>query len=300
MDARLFEFDQPVQGGFFQKLFRQTKIIFKYAQLSRDGIPYSTTEGSFYLPTAIIFYDVDDANFPSEFYFIAKIGQQLELRQCDAGLGVKWFQIPDLHHAVTDSKVIQKIGDSFTQLKEKVIQQFKDRPIPTPIQTAQEDEESPDLNEEQKQAYRELAEICLKNHPRKNIALAQIEQLKQEDDDFFSTIGQLRDDLFKENIRLFVSMDWKQEVSDLEWHLSKILKDNWQLDIELPNAMQFGENAIVSDDEVFATYDTVLHSQGLKIGYLDIDSDSYVFMVHPIQATEAVKKNIEIIGYQYQ
>lgn len=156
------------------------------------------------------------------------------------------------------------------------------------------------MNEEQKQAYRELAEIFLKNHPRKNIALAQIEQLKQEDDDFFSTIGQLRDDLFKENIRLFVSMDWKQEVSDLEWHLSKILKDNWQLDIELPNAMQFGENAIVSDDEVFATYDTVLHSQGLKIGYLDIDSDSYVFMVHPIQATEAVKKNIEIIGYQYQ
>ena len=57
---------------------------------------------------------------------------------------------------------------------------------------------------------------------------------------------------------------------------------------------------IESFDEIFTTYDTALHPHGLKIGYVDMDSDSYVFMVHPIQATEAVKKNIEIIGYQYQ
>ena len=65
-------------------------------------------------PKAIIFYDNDNYAFPTEFYFIAKLGDEIELRKCNGGKDVKWFQIPDLHKEVTvddDSGMItRRIG----------------------------------------------------------------------------------------------------------------------------------------------------------------------------------------------
>ena len=79
-EHRLYEFSSP-ESGFFQRLFGKDNACFHYVQLSKDGIPYTTHEGSFFLPVSLIFYDVDDANFPSLFYFVAKLGDQFELRQ---------------------------------------------------------------------------------------------------------------------------------------------------------------------------------------------------------------------------
>ena len=128
-EHRLYEFSSP-ESGFFKRLFGKDNACFRYVQLSKDGIPYTTREGSFFLPISLIFYDMDDANFPSLFYFIAKLGDQLELRQCQAGQGVQWFQIPDLHEEVTDPKIIHKVKNSLSALKEKTAIEFANRPLP--------------------------------------------------------------------------------------------------------------------------------------------------------------------------
>lgn len=297
-EHQLYEFSTS-ESGFFQRLFGRDKTCFRYVQLSKDGIPYTTQQGSFFLPVSLIFYDVDDACFPTQFYFIAKLDGQLELRQCQAGQGVQWFQIPDLHHKVTDPKIIHKVKNSLSALKEKTAIEFANRPLLEHSEIEEDLEEYPELDEHLKLAYAQLAEICLKQHPRKSAALDYIHLMKNTDDDFFSSIGQLMDDLWQENIRLFVSMDWKQEVTDLEWHLQNMLKDNWQLELILPDLALLGDDAVVSEDGVFELYNQVVLGQGLKLGFVDMDSDSYVFMLHPVDEIEAVKKAVETIGYRY-
>lgn len=310
-EQNLFEFSAPEPVGFFKKFFGQSaKPQFKFVRLTRDGFPYNTSEGDFYLPVALIFYDVDDANFPSEFYFVAKIGEQLELRKCQAGKGVKWYQIPDLHEAVTDSSIIQKIEQSFITLNQEVVRIYQTKPEPKSGQNQQpnheviepeEDEEFEDLEPELKDAYLKLADIALKNHPYKGLVVEQIQQLKQADEDgFFSPLDALIEHLWREDIRLFVSMDWKQEVADLQWHLENILKDNWQIEAQLPDAnTQFEQDATVSDDGVFALYNQALLPHGLIIGHIDTDSDAYVFLVHAIQDMTIAQKNVEVLGYRY-
>ena len=111
---------KPILSSSFFGLLKSTKETFKTVRISRDGINYNTEEGNFYLPKAIIFYDNDDYNFPSEFYFISKLGDKIELRKCNGGKDVKWFQIPDLHREVTDSKIVSKIENTILEVKKLV------------------------------------------------------------------------------------------------------------------------------------------------------------------------------------
>ena len=53
---------------------------FKHAVVWNTEKPHTTYEyGDFYLPKAIVFFDVKDAYFPSDYYFIVNIDGQLEL-----------------------------------------------------------------------------------------------------------------------------------------------------------------------------------------------------------------------------
>ena len=303
-EQNLFEIFVAEPVGFFKKLLGQSsaKSQFRFVHLSRDGFPYSTSEGDFYLPVALIFYDIDDANFPSEFYFIAKIEAQLELRKCQAGKDVKWYQIPALHEAVTDSATIQKIEQSFFALRQEVERVYKSKPDPNHEVIESEDHgELDNLEPEQKNAYLKLVDIALQNHSKRVVVIEHIQQLKQTDEEgFFSPLDELIEYLWQEDIRLFVNMDWKQEATDLQWHLEYILKDNWQIETQLPDAnTQFGQDATVSNDGVFTVYNQGLLPHGLTIGQIDTDSDAYIFLVHRVQDTDIVRKHVEKIGYQY-
>ncbi len=102
---RSFEVGPDASGGYSD--------WFKTIQISVDGKHYnSVPEGYFYLPNAIIFYDRNDFVFPSLFYFIAQIGNQLEIRSAEGGEYVKWHHIADLHRPVDDASIILKIENS--------------------------------------------------------------------------------------------------------------------------------------------------------------------------------------------
>jgi hypothetical protein len=82
---------------------------FRFFHASNDGIYYKSGKGTFYLPKALMFYDADDFVFPSTFYFIALIGNELEIRYVNGGSGIEWFHIPELHKEVKDTKIIKKM-----------------------------------------------------------------------------------------------------------------------------------------------------------------------------------------------
>ena len=86
---------------------------FRHMLISNRARHYDAgQQGKFYLPEAIIFCDVKDHIFPSQYHFIAKIGDRLEIRSSSGGEGVEWFQTPDMHRHVTESSIIVKMHNS--------------------------------------------------------------------------------------------------------------------------------------------------------------------------------------------
>lgn len=300
-----FELQDGISSSFFG--FVKSRIEnFKIVRLSRDGIHYKASEGNFYLPTAIIFCDLEDAAFPSEFYFIAKIENQIELRQCNAGKDIKWFQIPKLHKSVDDPKILIKVENSLAEIK-KLVETTHNKQVDIvrkqkEIEERQKAEASRQyLNNVQKEAYKELTELCVYNNSNKEKILKFIETLKNYDKDseYFTTLNYFMDFLDEERLHFIMRMDWKAGIEDLEWLLQSVLENNHSLTIELPKPEDYEKNASVSYDNVFEDFDRPLRKSGLQLGFIDTQSDEYIAILHKIQDKEKVEIAVNKIGYDY-
>lgn len=98
-------------------LFKRKPLAFKHVSIWNETKKHPTIEyGSFFMPETIVFYDNKDGYFPSIYYFIAKINQQLDICQSRAGADTAWFQQPELHSELTDQKVIERIEKSIEEL----------------------------------------------------------------------------------------------------------------------------------------------------------------------------------------
>ena len=90
---------------------------FKYAVVWNTEKPYTTYEyGDFYLPKSIVFFDEKDAYFPSDYYFIVNIDNQLELSHSRAGADTTWYEQPQLRSKVTNPKLIKRFEKSIKEL----------------------------------------------------------------------------------------------------------------------------------------------------------------------------------------
>lgn len=297
---------KPVSSSSFFGLFKSTKETFKTVIISRDGINYNATEGNFYLPKAIIFYDNEDYNFPSEFYFISKLGDKIELRKCNGGKDVKWFQIPDLHKEVTDRRIVSKIENTILEVR-KLVETTHNKQIDIDKKKKREEElrkieeNRPLLHEVQKNAYKELTELCINLNPKKNDVITFIEKLKNYDNDseYYTTLNYAMDFLDDNSIPFILRLDWKAGIEDLEWVLKSSLKENYNLSINLPNESDYEENASVSFDNVFEDFNKPIKQKGLQMGFIDTQSDEYIIVLHKITDKDKVEKVIKEIGYDY-
>ncbi len=300
-----FEF-QDLEKTYFFGFLKSKKEIFKFVKFRRDGFHYKTSEGNFYLPNSLIFYDVKDAVFPSEFYFIAKINDQIELRKCNGGEEVKWFQIPELHKTVNDLKVFSKIKRTLEEIK-KLVETTHNKKIDIEREKKEKEEkqkmeaERPYLNSIQKEAYRKLTKLCVYDHSNKEKILQFIETLKNYDGDseYETTLNYFMDFLDEEPLNFIMRMDWKAGIEDLEWLLASRLKNNYNLLLDLPKAENYNKRATVSEEQVFKDFDKPLREKGLQLGFIDTQSDEYVVVLHKIKHKEEVEKIIHKIGYNY-
>ncbi|MFK8281532.1 hypothetical protein [Capnocytophaga cynodegmi] len=91
---------------------------FKYAVVWNHDKVHNTAEyGDFYLPRAIVFFDVKDAYFPSEYFFVVNIDDNLEISHCRAGADTSWYQQPELRREVTDNKIVRRMEKSVVELQ---------------------------------------------------------------------------------------------------------------------------------------------------------------------------------------
>ncbi|WP_299250581.1 hypothetical protein [uncultured Cytophaga sp.] len=285
--------------------------LFKNVQLIRDFFRYHNEEhGSFFLPSAIVFYDVLDYNFPTEFFFIVKVVNEVELRSCQAGEGVEWFQIPELHKAVTDPEIILKVENTILEVmrlaaeiyRKKTELEEKVEELKTEAKAKKKAEAKRTyLNDTQKKAYQELTELCVYKNSSKVKILKRIEKLKNYDDDeeYYTTLNYFMEFLEEKDLNFIMRMDWKAEIEDLEWLLKKNLKDNYDVKPNLPKPENYDENASVSSDGVFQDYDQSLRENGLQLGFIDTQSDEYIVILHKVEDKEKIETAVNQIGYEY-
>ncbi|AMD84373.1 hypothetical protein SAMN05444369_12025 [Capnocytophaga haemolytica] len=108
-------FELPQKSGGL--LFWRREKGFKYAVIWNNEKPHTTYEyGDFYLPKAIVFFDEKDAYFPSDYYFIVSIDNQLELSHSKAGADTTWYEQPILRREVTNPKLIKRFERSMKEL----------------------------------------------------------------------------------------------------------------------------------------------------------------------------------------
>jgi len=108
------ESDRTKKSFDFLSFFGGTPKCFDYFSVlnegrENNGLVYKTSEGEFFLPKSLIFCDTFDFSVPYVFYFIALIGDKLEIRYVNHSKDTKWFDIPDLHKEVTDAKIIGRM-----------------------------------------------------------------------------------------------------------------------------------------------------------------------------------------------
>jgi hypothetical protein len=119
------------------------------------------------------------------------------------------------------------------------------------------------------------------------------------DDEYLTTLNCVMSFLDEQDIRFILRLDWKAGVEDLEWLLGLSLKDNFNLNIELPKPEKYGPKASISFDNVFEDFGIPLKAHGLQMGFIDTQSDEYVLVVHKISDQGRVSNAVKQIGYDY-
>ena len=301
IDGNFFEFQNTVKS-FFAGLTKKGPTEFYNAQLTRDGIYYKTKGKTFFLPSSIIFYDEFDYNFPSEFYFIAKIKDSLELRKCNGGKDVEWFQIPELHKPVDDLNILKRVEKTLAELKELAEINLNER-INTELKKKELEEALRSkknilpLSKSQKEGYHELISLCVSEESCKKAINEFLETLKAEYQE--TALLDLICFLEEEEFNFIMRMDWCAEISDLESLLYNNIASNYNLKINLPKAANYSEEATVSFDNVFQDYDQALLEHSLQLGFIDTQSDEYIAILHKIQDKERVEQAVKKIGFNY-
>jgi len=300
-DSKNFEI-QSKRKSLLYELFKPEPPAFRNVQLTRDGISYEARGTSFFLPSSIILYDVLDFNFPTEFYFIARIGNSLELRKCNGGRGIEWFQIPELHKPVRDKRIWKRVERTLSELKTQAESHLEKR-----ISTEQRDPglQEPSgkenstltLTKDQKEGYHELILLCIKDDSRKKEIHTFLENPESEYNEII--LIDLIAFLEEHEYAFIMRMDWAAEVSDLISLLYKNLEKNYDLKIELPEPENYGSEATVAFDNVFEDYDKPLRENDLQLGFIDMESDEYIVLLHKVQDKERIEQAVSKIGFDY-
>lgn len=160
-------------------------------------------------------------------------------------------------------------------------------------------DKSTDDIETQKEGYCELINSCI-GESKKNELIVFIGNLNNynEDSDYQSTLNFVMSHLDENNIHFIMSLDWKQEITDLEWRITSSLRDNFNTVVDLPNIEIYGEDASVSCKNVFKDYDSALRKNNFQLSFIDTNGDEYVIIVHRTEDKQLVNKAIKKIGYE--
>jgi len=284
---------------FFSFLGRTTKCFDYFSVLNEgkenNGLVYETSEGYFFLPKSLIFCDTFNFRIPYVFYFIALIGDKLEIRYVNHGKDTKWFDIPDLHKEVTDVKIIGRM-EATIKWALNYIAEYKE-PEKEKIQGIRLDKKRirellDTLGTEQKYAD-EILDMA--KSPSDYFDSHQKQLLKYQILDASQNMYLLYLVSILEENKLLATVDWKEEYSEILSALNELSGLEFE-NIDGNNYKRSTAGKILS----------VLNQQvepktNKTIFCIDTDSDSYSFgLIEKDKLQELIKtgKDLKIKIYQ--
>ncbi len=154
------------------------------------------------------------------------------------------------------------------------------------------------LDKNKRQAYQELAKLCVHSSYKSDV-LEIIENLEnyEGDEEYLTSLNYLMERLIDEEYYFIVALDLSSGGEDLEYILDKILKDNYEsIIVKFP---AFDEDDAIGNMTILEDFSKCLNTYDLQIGFIDTQSDEYVFFVHKLKDSTRVEELLKIIGYDY-
>lgn len=157
----------------------------------------------------------------------------------------------------------------------------------------------PALNKKEKQSYIELTKLCCSPKVQKKLVpfFENVKDFSSDKDGYMTTLNYVMEFLEDNNCDFIVRLDWKEGVEELKLRIKDGLKNNHNgLAIDLP---EYDNNTTVSHDNIFESFNQCLQKHNLQLGFIDTESDEYVFVIHKISDKVKVEKLVNTIGYKY-
>lgn len=196
-------------------------------------------------------------------------------------------QISKLREEFPDS--IVKLDDELGLVRVESRTEFLNRTKPKPKS----------ISKKVKESYLNLAQACL-NEEQFSEFQSFVKTLKDYNDHwkYGTTLNFINEFLNQKKILLFLILDWKAGVMDLNWILDLALENNFNQNIELPSPNDYPERASISSHNVFCDFKKVLNKSDFDISFIDTDSDQYVFILHKLSKKNTVLESI--IGIEFK
>ena len=158
----------------------------------------------------------------------------------------------------------------------------------------------PEASELKKKAYIELSKLCSSNeNQEKLIPLFKTLKNFDKDKEYPETLDYIIEFCDKNNLSFIMSLSRKQEVQDIEWRIETSLKENFGINIELPDYKTYPKHCTVSSLNIINDYDKPLRDIGYQMGLIDNDSPGFVFLIHKTENRNKIKTLFNTIGHKY-
>jgi len=157
-----------------------------------------------------------------------------------------------------------------------------------------------ELAEKEKQGFKELLQITMPEHEQAEM-LEFINSMKDYhgDEVYLTNLNYVMEHFEDNDINFLMALDWKAAVEELDARIKDTCKSNFKIDFHGPKLSDFPEKTAVYSDGVFVAYDSALQKYGLKLGFIDTQSDEYVIFIHRLEHTQKAIDAVAKLGYRY-
>lgn len=251
-----------------------------------------------FLPDSIIFADRfamsghpdQYVQWPDEYFFVARIGQQLEVRKVVGKHVTWWDQTLDASvPAPNDDKFLHKLKNSFQELLQATRRS----------QAAGSENVWKHIPQRKIEACSELAALCGWSERECSELRTRLSSKQVSDCDAYALLEVIEDYCYTRSGDLklvFMYFDWKELANEMLHKIRAILENNFGIkEHALP--MDLPEDSQILESDIPDQLDTIIRGHGLRITQLKTDGDDFLFVVHRIHEHRAVKQVLASIGW---
>ena len=292
----LFEGVHPTNQSIQLELNSGDEPFFNYITIWRGDFEWK----GIFLPDAIILSDKQNPAFSDEYYYVARIDQELDFRKVNRNSASSWEDSINKSVSVgskTDEPqdLLDKLNYSFFRIYEKI----EDAVVEKKERLKKVRQKLQSIPQNILVSFSRLSELCGWTQAETNKFTHYLSNKKWNGEDPYELLGFCEDycyEVEKDHKPLFLYFDWKDNIEEFLWKFEKVVSNNFGITEPIPLGDYTKENQIL-EDGVMEHFDNFLRRQQLQLTQIETEGDDYLFVVHKIKDFKEVKSVIATIGW---